>query len=136
MIHLLNNLYAGRLNGQGDVRFIKFNWNRPTPPVVSWLYDPQEIDYDVVIPASVWASVVSGVSKQGDAAGRFYEAQAFHMNLQPIVDPGASLQASALLLQDEHSGLSKALANAPHARQRVIEACQAIKQQNGLTRGA
>ena len=34
------------------------------------------------------------------------------------------------MLQDDSRGLSRALANAPHARQHVKEACAAIKKGN------
>lgn len=79
MYRVDDTLYFGRLEN-GDVRLVRFRVPPPIPPLATYVYASSLVHTDVVIPASVWPSVVASVSACGEYGGRFYTAQAFHMN--------------------------------------------------------
>lgn len=79
MFHESNNLFFGRMT-DGSVRVIKFKAPPPQWPSITAQYQPQLVEFDQTIPAPAWASLIATVSLQGEADGRFYKAQSFHMN--------------------------------------------------------
>lgn len=83
MFHERDNTYFGRL-ADGSVRIIKFK--SPAPPNFSpkaeGVYDACLVEFDHVVSPSAWASICAAVSLRGAFGGRFYSAQAFHMNPQ------------------------------------------------------
>lgn len=79
MFHVENNLFFGRLDN-GDVRVVMFKSTPSEWPVVTRQYPRIFTEFDFTLSASVWPSIVASVSKKGEGDGRFYKAQAFHMN--------------------------------------------------------
>ena len=94
MLLIANNIYAGRLNGQGDVRLLQFTGTPVNPPVVTQTYHPADLVFDVTIPAAQWPAAVAHVSKRGGIEGRHYLIQAFHQNVEPFAQ-AAGLMAQA-----------------------------------------
>jgi hypothetical protein len=88
VFHVDNFLYFGRLDN-GDVRMLKFKHRPSLQPDVNRIYISADVEFDVTLPSSAWASVVASVSKHGECDGRFYVAQAFHMNPRPTPAPRA-----------------------------------------------
>jgi len=84
MLHLSDNLYAGRINDAGDVRLLKFTNTPSIAPTPTSVYVSGETVLDSVIPAAVWPSVVANVSRRGEIENRFYVAQAFHNQVEPF----------------------------------------------------
>ena len=83
MFHIGNDLYAGRVEPQGDVRLVQFSSTPTTWPTAGMAHTPA-MTFDTIIPASVWCSVMASVSKRGEIEGRFYVAQAFHQNVEAL----------------------------------------------------
>ena len=83
MFHIGNDLYAGRVEPGGDVRLIQFN-SAPSSAPWSGMAHTAAMTFDVVIPATVWCSVMAAVSNRGEIEGRFYVAQAFHQNIEAL----------------------------------------------------
>lgn len=82
MFHVDNFLFFGRLPN-GDVRILKFKHRPADYPDAERIYSPTDVEFDTTVPVGSWPSVVAGVSKHGEGDGRFYTAQAFHMNPKP-----------------------------------------------------
>ena len=94
MFHWKDNLYFGRLL-DGCVRIVKFS---ASPNVMQWHnseslsmtpteypradgeFHSVEVLLDIRISSNEWASIVSSVSKLGEADGRFYQALKFHQD--------------------------------------------------------
>ena len=95
MLLIANNIYAGRLNEQGDVRLVQFINPPVSPPVVSGIYHSSTTVFDVTIPGTQWPAVVAYVSKRGDIEGRHYLIQAFHQNVEPFAQ-AAGLMAAGI----------------------------------------
>lgn len=79
MFHIADNLFFGRL-ADGSVRVLKFKAPPKIWPQADRYYEPATLILDQTIPAPSWGSVVASVSLGGEENGRFYIAQAFHMN--------------------------------------------------------
>ena len=90
MIHALDNLFFGR-RPDGTVRLLKLpGTSTPTPwPSVGTSYPEAILDID--LSPTTWASIMSGVSNRGDIEGRFYVAQAFHMNPEALTKAVAGM---------------------------------------------
>lgn len=91
MFHQRDNLFFGRLP-DGNVRIVKFSG----PPHVMWWHNENactvptdhpradgefrsvQVILDVQISSNEWASIVSSVSRDGEANGRYYKALEFH----------------------------------------------------------
>lgn len=82
MFHVRDNLFFGRMS-DGAVRVLKFKSAPASSPSAMLSYPPHLIEYEFIVPAASWASVVASVSLQGEDHGRFYVAQSFHMNPRP-----------------------------------------------------
>lgn len=95
MLLIANNIYAGRLNEQGDVRLVQFTGSPVSPPVVTQTYHPADLVFDVTIPGAQWPAAVAYVSRRGDIEGRHYLVQAFHQNVEPFAQ-AAGLMAAGL----------------------------------------
>ncbi len=83
MYHERDNTYFCRRE-DGSVRIIKFRSPGPPNfnPKAEGCYDKSLVEFDHTISAGSWASIVAAVSLRGEIGGRFYTAQAFHMNPQ------------------------------------------------------
>lgn len=81
MIHWKENIFFGRRE-DGSVRILAFTSPPKFFPVADAIYDTTDasfsVCFDKTIDADSWASIVSSVSKGGEANGRFYTAKAFH----------------------------------------------------------
>lgn len=86
MFHVSDNLFFGRLDN-GDVRILKFKRPPTVWPDVNRVYISADVEFDEKVPAGSWPSVVASVSNAGEGDGRFYTAQAFHMNPRPTIPP-------------------------------------------------
>ena len=94
MLLIANNIYAGRLNEQGDVRLLQFKATPVSPPSATGAYFLADLVFDITIPHAQWPAVVAHVSRRGDIEGRHYLMQAFHQNVEPFAQ-AAGLMAQA-----------------------------------------
>lgn len=96
MFHQRDNLFFGRMQ-DGGVRIVKFS----APPHVTLLHGADAVTrptdgphadgefrevkvlLDVRITADEWASIISSMSKAGEADGGFYRALDWHMGRSP-----------------------------------------------------
>ena len=77
MFHSSDNLYFGRTE-DGSVRILKLPSVPVSPPTATGFY-PEAL-FDALVSPTIWASIMAAVSLRGEVEGRFYVAQAFHMN--------------------------------------------------------
>lgn len=88
MFHAFDNLFFGR-RSDGTVRILKLPSSPPSPPDVEASHPSALADFDV--PPTTWSSIMAAVSLRGEAEGRFYVAQAFHMNPEALTKAVAGM---------------------------------------------
>jgi len=84
MFHVNDHLFFGRMTN-GGVRILKYSSAPLTIPDADQPRDkPGELvpELDARIDGGIWASIIASVSAQGEVAGRFYVAEAFHRGEQ------------------------------------------------------
>ena len=81
MYHAGDNLYFGRMNGEGDVRVLRFHNKPASSPNANGVYSKVNVAVDLVVPSTQWPNVVAQVSAHGESGDRFYKAAAFHNNV-------------------------------------------------------
>lgn len=84
MFHVSDNLYFGRMNSAGDVRLIHFKSVQSVPPDANGVYSAVNVYADLLVPGTVWPSVMAAVSLRGSIENRYYVAQAFHNNVEAL----------------------------------------------------